>query len=117
MMEINCGWPPSGKAKTCSPLGVKTFLKSCSIGQLNRYGYETMEPKTYANAVCSFRYLTILTDFLSSSTYEGVSVHHGLSTATFFIAMIKEAIIKVVLTFSLLLFRRLDDRNRLCQIS
>ncbi|MCJ8307756.1 MAG: histidinol dehydrogenase [Hyphomicrobiales bacterium] len=46
MMGPNCVLPTSGAAKTRSPLGVMNFLKSCSIGELSRIGYQDMAPRT-----------------------------------------------------------------------
>ena len=46
MMGPNCVLPTSGAAKTRSPLGVMNFLKSCSIGELSRVGYQDMAPRT-----------------------------------------------------------------------
>ena len=46
MMGPNCVLPTSGAAKTRSPLGVMNFLKSCSIGELSRTGYQDMAPRT-----------------------------------------------------------------------
>ena len=46
MMGPNCVLPTSGAAKTRSPLGVMNFLKACSIGELNRAGFQEMGPKT-----------------------------------------------------------------------
>lgn len=66
MMGPNCVLPTSGAAKTRSPLGVMNFLKSCSIGELSRTGYQDMAPRTdifatyegfdaHANAVGNLR--------------------------------------------------------------
>lgn len=66
MMGPNCVLPTSGAAHTCSPLGVRDFLKSASIGHMTRQGYNEMAPKTHrfasyegfdahANAVSSLR--------------------------------------------------------------
>ncbi|MEP1210001.1 MAG: histidinol dehydrogenase [Rhizobiaceae bacterium] len=46
MMGPNCVLPTSGAAKTRSPLGVMNFMKSCSIGELKRTGYQDMAPRT-----------------------------------------------------------------------
>lgn len=46
MMGPNCVLPTSGAAKTRSPLGVMNFMKSCSIGELTRAGYQDMAPRT-----------------------------------------------------------------------
>ncbi|NKB53217.1 MAG: histidinol dehydrogenase [Rhizobiaceae bacterium] len=46
MMGPNCVLPTSGAAKTRSPLGVMNFMKSCSIGELSRSGYQDMAPRT-----------------------------------------------------------------------
>jgi histidinol dehydrogenase len=58
MMGPNCVLPTSGAAKTRSPLGVMNFLKSCSIGELTRIGYQDMAPRTAVFA-----------------TYEGFDAH------------------------------------------
>jgi len=66
MMGPNCVLPTSGAAHTHSPLGVRDFLKSCSIGHMTRTGFDLMAPKTrifatyegfdaHANAVSSLR--------------------------------------------------------------
>ncbi len=66
MMGPNCVLPTSGAAKTRSPLGVMNFMKSCSVGELKREGFEEMAPKTrvfatyegfdaHANAVSAMR--------------------------------------------------------------
>jgi histidinol dehydrogenase len=46
MMGPNCVLPTSGAARTRSPLGVMNFMKSCSIGELTRRGFQDMAPKT-----------------------------------------------------------------------
>lgn len=58
MMGPNCVLPTSGAAQTHSPLGVRDFLKSCSIGHMTRGGYEAMAPRTHTFA-----------------TYEGFDAH------------------------------------------
>ena len=58
MMGPNCVLPTSGAAKTRSPLGVMNFMKSCSIGELKRTGYQDMAPRTAVFA-----------------TYEGFDAH------------------------------------------
>jgi len=66
MMGPNCVLPTSGAAHTRSPLGVRDFLKSSSIGHMTRGGYDEMAPLTHrfasyegfdahANAVSSLR--------------------------------------------------------------
>ena len=46
MMGPNCVLPTSSAARTRSPLGVMNFLKACSIGRLDRTGFQEMGPKT-----------------------------------------------------------------------
>lgn len=46
MMGPNCVLPTSSAAKSHSPLGVRDFLKSCSIGHMTRIGFDEMAPKT-----------------------------------------------------------------------
>ncbi len=46
MMGPNCVLPTSGAARTRSPLGVLNFLKSCSVGELSRQGFQEMGTKT-----------------------------------------------------------------------
>lgn len=58
MMGPNCVLPTSGAAKTRSPLGVMNFMKSCSIGELKREGYQDMARRTEVFA-----------------TYEGFDAH------------------------------------------
>ncbi|MBX2824577.1 MAG: histidinol dehydrogenase [Gammaproteobacteria bacterium] len=66
MMGPNCVLPTSGAAHTHSPLGVRDFMKSCSVGHMTRSAYKTFAPKTHrfatyegfdahANAVSSLR--------------------------------------------------------------
>jgi len=66
MMGPNCVLPTSGAAHTHSPLGVRDFLKSASVGHMTAGGYAEMAPKTHrfatyegfdahANAVSSLR--------------------------------------------------------------
>jgi len=66
MMGPNCVLPTSGAAHTHSPLGVRDYLKSCSVGHMTRSAYEEFAPKTHvfatyegfdahANAVSSLR--------------------------------------------------------------
>lgn len=58
MMGPNCVLPTSGAAKTRSPLGVMNFMKSCSIGELKREGFQDMARRTEVFA-----------------TYEGFDAH------------------------------------------
>jgi histidinol dehydrogenase len=58
MMGPNCVLPTSGAAHTHSPLGVHSFLKSCSIGHMTRTGFNEMAPHTHRFA-----------------TYEGFDAH------------------------------------------
>ena len=58
MMGPNCVLPTSAAARTRSPLGVLNFMKSCSVGELTREGYDEMAPKTAVFA-----------------NYEGVDAH------------------------------------------
>lgn len=46
MMGPNCVLPTSSAAKTHSPLGVRDFLKSCSIGHMTKPGFDEMAPRT-----------------------------------------------------------------------
>lgn len=67
MMGFNCVLPTGGAARTFSPLGVRDFLKSTSIGQLTREGFAEMAPRSqnfaryegfdaHANACSSLRW-------------------------------------------------------------
>ncbi|MDA9009235.1 histidinol dehydrogenase, partial [Alphaproteobacteria bacterium] len=47
MMGPNCVLPTSGAAHSHSPLGVHSFLKSCSIGHMTRTGFNEMAPHTH----------------------------------------------------------------------
>ncbi|MEN0039913.1 MAG: histidinol dehydrogenase [Pseudomonadota bacterium] len=58
MMGPNCVLPTSAAARTRSPLGVLNFMKSCSLGELTREGFDEMGPKTAVFA-----------------TYEGFDAH------------------------------------------
>ena len=58
MMGPNCVLPTSGWARSHSPLGVRDFLKSSSIGQMTRTGFDEMAPHTHRFA-----------------TYEGFDAH------------------------------------------
>ncbi len=58
MMGPNCVLPTSGAAHSHSPLGVHSFLKSCSIGHMTRTGFNEMAPHTHRFA-----------------TYEGFDAH------------------------------------------
>jgi len=66
MMGPNCVLPTSAAAHTYSPLGVRDFLKSSSVGHLTKQGYDELAPKVHtfaryegfdahANSVSSFR--------------------------------------------------------------
>ncbi len=46
MMGPNCVLPTSSAAKSHSPLGVRDFLKSCSVGHMTKIGFDEMAPKT-----------------------------------------------------------------------
>jgi histidinol dehydrogenase len=46
MMGPNCVLPTSSAAKSHSPLGVRDFLKSCSVGHMTKAGFDEMAPKT-----------------------------------------------------------------------
>lgn len=50
MMGPNCVLPTSGAAHTHSPLGVRDFLKTSSVGHLTRSGYEELAPRVHAFA-------------------------------------------------------------------
>lgn len=58
MMGPNCVLPTSGAAHTVSPLGVRDFLKSSSVGHVTRTGFDAMAPRTHRFA-----------------TYEGFDAH------------------------------------------
>ena len=58
MMGPNCVLPTSGAAHSHSPLGVHSFLKSCSVGHMTRTGFNEMAPHTHRFA-----------------TYEGFDAH------------------------------------------
>lgn len=47
MMGPNCVLPTSAAAHTHSPLGVRDFLKSSSVGHLTKTGYDELAPKVY----------------------------------------------------------------------
>lgn len=47
LMGPNCVLPTAGAAKLHSPLGVRNFMKSCSVGHMTRAGYEEMAPHTH----------------------------------------------------------------------
>ena len=47
MMGPNCVLPTSGAAHVHSPLGVRDFLKSSSIGHMTRQGFAEMAPHTH----------------------------------------------------------------------
>ena len=66
MMGPNCVLPTSGAACTHSPLGVRDFMRTASVGRVSAKGYAEMAPKTeifaryegfdaHANAVSSLR--------------------------------------------------------------
>ncbi len=66
MMGPNCVLPTAGGAHTRSPLGVRDFLKTASVGHVTRKGYQDMAPRVetfaryegfdgHANAVSSMR--------------------------------------------------------------
>ncbi|MEM7047241.1 MAG: histidinol dehydrogenase [Pseudomonadota bacterium] len=68
LLGPNCVLPTAGAARVHGPLGVRDFLKTTSIGRLDRTGYQAMAPHTHrfatyegfdahANAVSSFRNL------------------------------------------------------------
>ena len=46
MMGPNCVLPTSGAAKTRSPLGVRNFLRSFSVGEMTQRGLKETGPKT-----------------------------------------------------------------------
>lgn len=46
MMGPNCVLPTSSAAKSHSPLGVRDFMKSCSVGHMTKIGFDEMAPKT-----------------------------------------------------------------------
>ena len=58
MMGPNCVLPTSGWARTHSALGVRDYLKSSTIGQMTRSGFDEMAPHTHRFA-----------------TYEGFDAH------------------------------------------
>ncbi len=58
MMGPNCVLPTSGWARTHSALGVRDYLKSSTIGQMTRTGFDEMAPHTHRFA-----------------TYEGFDAH------------------------------------------
>lgn len=64
MMGPNCVLPTSGAAMTHSPLGVRDFLKSSSIGHMTAGGYAEMAPHTHRFA-----------------TYEGFDAHANAVSA------------------------------------
>jgi histidinol dehydrogenase len=64
MMGPNCVLPTSAAAHTHSPLGVRDFLKSSSIGHLTRSGYNDMAKRTHRFA-----------------TYEGFDAHANAVSA------------------------------------
>jgi histidinol dehydrogenase len=51
MMGPNCVLPTSGAAHSHSPLGVHSFLKSCSVGHMTRTGFNEMAPHTHRFAI------------------------------------------------------------------
>ena len=66
MMGPNCVLPTSGAARTHSPLGVRDFMRTASVGRVSAQGFAEMAPKTevfaryegfdaHANAVSSLR--------------------------------------------------------------
>ncbi len=66
MMGPNCVLPTSGSARTHSPLGVRDFMRTASVGRVSAEGFAEMAPKTeifaryegfdaHANAVSSLR--------------------------------------------------------------
>ena len=66
MMGPNCVLPTSGAARTHSPLGVRDFMRTASVGRVSAQGFAEMSPKTeifaryegfdaHANAVSSLR--------------------------------------------------------------
>ena len=66
MMGPNCVLPTSGAARTHSPLGVRDFMRTASVGRVSAEGFAEMAPKTeifaryegfdaHANAVSSLR--------------------------------------------------------------
>ncbi|MCI4665460.1 MAG: histidinol dehydrogenase [Neomegalonema sp.] len=58
LMGPNCVLPTAAAAKIHSPLGVRDFMKSCSIGHMTQAGYDEMAPHTHRFA-----------------TYEGFDAH------------------------------------------
>lgn len=64
MMGPNCVLPTSGAAHTRSPLGVRDFLKSSSVGHMTRTGFDAMAPRTHRFA-----------------TYEGFDAHANAVSA------------------------------------
>ena len=66
MMGPNCVLPTSGAARTHSPLGVRDFVRTASVGRVSAAGFAEMAPKTeifaryegfdaHANAVSALR--------------------------------------------------------------
>jgi len=66
MMGPNCVLPTSGAAQTHSPLGVRDFMRTASVGRVSAAGFAEMAPKTevfaryegfdaHANAVSALR--------------------------------------------------------------
>lgn len=66
MMGPNCVLPTSGAARTHSPLGVRDFMRTASVGRVSDVGFAEMAPKTeifaryegfdaHANAVSPLR--------------------------------------------------------------
>ena len=66
MMGPNCVLPTSGAARTHSPLGVRDFMRTASVGRVAAHGFAEMAPKTeifaryegfdaHANAVSGLR--------------------------------------------------------------
>ncbi len=47
LMGPNCVLPTSGAARTYSPLGVRDFMKTCSIGHISADAYAEMAPHTH----------------------------------------------------------------------
>lgn len=65
MMGPNCVLPTSGGARTHSPLGVRDYLKTASIGHMTRRAFDEMAPHTHRFA-----------------TYEGFDAHANAVSGT-----------------------------------
>lgn len=75
MMGPNCVLPTSGAAHTHSPLGVRDFLKSTSVGHMTAGGYAEMAPLTHRFA-----------------TYEGFDAHANAVSTLRDIAMSSQSV-------------------------